>query len=298
MQANVINATMILNRSKHSIRNLAEVEVKVFSQWGEDGIIDWLISRSPPLPQRFIEIGVENYTECNTRALLQIRNWSGLVIDGSTEYMDALANSSLAWMYDINPLSLFVTQENIIQNLRQNDFLDEIGLLSIDIDGTDFYILREILKFTQPKIIVAEFNGIFGDKEAITIPYRDDFNRFQPHYSGLCFGASICAMTELMSSNGYDYLGSGLNGINAYFSKCDLELTKCVENPTTFACKHRDGRGPNGSLSRPRGQSRIDLLKDCTVIDLRDEERQKKIGDFKELYSESWLSQINGLYEL
>lgn len=294
MQSNILNSALIGNREKLYINNLGEVEVKVFSQWGEDGIIDWLVSRSPPLPQRFVEIGVENYTECNTRALLQLRNWSGLVIDGSPKYIKSLSDSTLSWMYDLNPLCLHVTQENIVQNLKEQDFLDNIGLLSVDIDGVDYYVLREILEFTYPMIIVTEFNGIFGDMEAITIPYRSDFDRFLPHYSGLCFGASICALTDLLSSHEYDYLGSGLNGINAYFARKELGLLKNVECVTTYACKHRDGRAVDGSLARYRGEARLEILKDCRVIDLRDQNKVKTIGQFEQLYSDQWISQISG----
>jgi hypothetical protein len=70
-----------LHQGKTDIRNLAEVEFKVFSQFGDDGIIQYLVNRLR-LPETFIEFGVENYTESTTRYLLHNNNWKGLVLDG------------------------------------------------------------------------------------------------------------------------------------------------------------------------------------------------------------------------
>jgi hypothetical protein len=71
-------------RSRRAVANLQEVEFRVTSQWGQDGIIDWLIERAeiPPERQTFIEFGVEDYRQSNTRFLLQNRNWRGLIMDG------------------------------------------------------------------------------------------------------------------------------------------------------------------------------------------------------------------------
>ncbi|MGA3196907.1 MAG: hypothetical protein ABSD39_18075, partial [Terriglobales bacterium] len=75
-----------------AISSLEQVEFKVTSQWGEDGIIDWLVERAgiPAHLSSFIEFGVESYAEANTRFLLQNRNWRGLVIDGSSSQIDRL----------------------------------------------------------------------------------------------------------------------------------------------------------------------------------------------------------------
>jgi hypothetical protein len=69
--------------AKRQISSFHEVEFRVHSQFGDDGIIQWLVARLPSLPKRFVEFGVEDYTESNTRFLMVSRNWSGLVMDGS-----------------------------------------------------------------------------------------------------------------------------------------------------------------------------------------------------------------------
>ena len=76
-----INTRQVLNINKLS--SLKEAEFKVFSQWGDDGIIQYLINKIPIKNQTFVEFGVEDYTESNTRFLLMNNNWSGLIIDGS-----------------------------------------------------------------------------------------------------------------------------------------------------------------------------------------------------------------------
>ena len=61
------------------IRHLGEVEFRVCSQWGEDGIIDWLCDKLPDIPRTFVEFGVESFAEANTRFLIENRGWRGLV---------------------------------------------------------------------------------------------------------------------------------------------------------------------------------------------------------------------------
>ena len=72
--------------TRGGVNSIQEVEFKVFSQWGEDGIIQWLIRQIPIKNETFIEFGVEDYKEANTRFLLEENNWSGMIIDGSTKY--------------------------------------------------------------------------------------------------------------------------------------------------------------------------------------------------------------------
>ena len=106
-----------LVRSKETITSLRDVEFKVLSQFGEDGIIDWIIERSQ-IPDRlhsFIEFGVELYEEANTRFLLENRNWRGLIIDANSQLETKVRNSPLAWRHTLQAKSAFITRENINQ---------------------------------------------------------------------------------------------------------------------------------------------------------------------------------------
>src|ERR1019366_3741070 len=84
---------------KSTRSTLADAEFRVFSQWGEDGIIEWLVTQVAVPNNRFIEFGVENFTEANCRFLMHNRNWKGLIFDGNENHMTGLRKDRLFWMY-------------------------------------------------------------------------------------------------------------------------------------------------------------------------------------------------------
>src|ERR1700683_5004791 len=102
-------------RSKKTVADLSEVEFKVTSQWGEDGIIDWLVERAgiPIGSQTFIEFGVEDYREANTRFLLHNRIWRGYIMDGGDAAQRAAAQDQLLWRYDLTVRRAFIDRDNI-----------------------------------------------------------------------------------------------------------------------------------------------------------------------------------------
>src|SRR5262249_13567367 len=100
-------------RRLETIDALADVEFRVTSQFGEDGIIDWLCHQLPQIPRTFVEFGVGNYREANTRFLVQNRGWRGLVMDGSAPNMQAVREEPLYWMHDVTAVAAFITVENI-----------------------------------------------------------------------------------------------------------------------------------------------------------------------------------------
>ena len=169
-------------------------EFKVFSQSGEDGVIQWLIKNIQVSSERFIEFGVQNYTEANTRFLLMHDNWSGLIMDGSKENIDYARHDNVCWMHDLTPVHAFITAENINELIRENGFSGDIGILSVDIDGMDYWVWRAIDCIT-PDIVICEYNSRFGGERAVTLPYDASFYRTKAHYSNLYFGASIRAMS-------------------------------------------------------------------------------------------------------
>lgn len=130
---NFINATC-----NKKINSLEEVEFQVFSQFGEDGIIQWLVHNVEIKEKTFIEFGVEDYTEANMRFLLMNNNWTGLVMDGSRENIDHLKKWDLMWKYDLQAMDVFITKDNINQVIKEAGFEGDLGILSIDLDGNDY----------------------------------------------------------------------------------------------------------------------------------------------------------------
>ena len=102
-----------------------ENEFKVFSQWGEDGLIQFLLRYVNIDNSVFVEFGVENYLESNTRFLLINNNWSGLVIDGSPDNIAHIKSDPIYWRHNLKAHCAFVTKENI------NDLLKENGVVAV-----------------------------------------------------------------------------------------------------------------------------------------------------------------------
>ena len=123
---------------------LKTVGFGAFSQFDEDGIIQFLINHLEIKNQTFVEFGVENYEESNTRFLLINNNWQGMVMDGSEENVAYIKSDRVSRRYDLQAKCSFITKDNINDLLRQSGFGEDLGLLSIDIDGNDYWIWEAI----------------------------------------------------------------------------------------------------------------------------------------------------------
>lgn len=276
-QANAARVKKLSNLS-----SLTQAEFKIFSQWGEDGIIQYLISKIEIPNKVFVEFGVENYLESNTRFLLMNDNWSGLVIDGSEANIDFIKKDQIYWRYDIQAVHSFITKENINSLLKQFVQTPDIGILSVDVDGNDYWILEQI-NVVNPRILICEFNNIFGAEYPITVPYSPDFVRRNAHYSDLYFGASLLAFYQLALSKGYDFVGINSAGMNAFFVRKDLSSPFKKFNPQEvfFSTKIRESRDRNGQLSFLRGQERLAEIKNTTVFDIS----TQQLVTIKELFN-------------
>ena len=246
--------------------SLQEAEFKVFSQFGDDGIIQYLINNVAINDTKFIELGVEKYTECNTRFLLINNNWSGLVIDGSPANVNYIKNDDIYWKYDLNAEAAFVTRDNINQIMVKNNFIGEIGLLSIDLDGNDYWIWESIT-VVQPTMVILEYNSAFGRDNAVTIPYDPDFTRLKAHFSGLYWGASLKAMCLLSQKKGYSFVGSNSNGNNAYFVRTEKigNLAPVTVTEGYVESRFRESRDKYGRLTYLAGKDRLKLIEDMEV---------------------------------
>lgn len=205
------------NQDCHSINDR---EYQVFSQWGEDGIIQFLIDNISLNNKTFVEFGVETYKQSNTRFLLVNNNWAGLVIDGSDENISIIKNDYTYYNYNLKAISAFITTDNINSLLVDNGFSGEIGILSIDLDGNDYWIW-DAINVAKPTIVIIEYNYRFGIDIAVTIPYQEDFDRSKSHHSMIYFGASLKALCLLAERKGYDFVGCCSNGVNAFFIRKD-----------------------------------------------------------------------------
>lgn len=230
---------------------IIDYEFQVFSQWGEDGIISYLVNNLDIENNFFIEFGVENYLESNTRFLLKKFNWSGLVIDSSQKNIDYIKKDKIYWQYNIKALCEFISRENINKIFLENVSQKNIGLLSIDIDGNDYWVWKAISSI-DPSIVIIEYNSIFGSSKKYTVPYNKNFERNKAHYSNLYYGASLPALVKLGKEKGYALVTCNSAGNNAFFVKENLLNEKVKELSIKEAFqerKFRESRDKNNKLA-------------------------------------------------
>jgi len=248
-----INLGRILARHNESLdsSNIQDFGFGVFSQWDEDGILQRLTKSVPPEARTFIEIGVEDYTESNTRFLMMKDNWRGFIVDSSSKNMRRVRESDYYWRYDLTAKASFVTAENVNQLIVESGFQDNLGLLSLDIDGVDFHVLKAI-KDCRPHILVVEYNAKFGPNRLVTVPYRPDFERTKAHHSNLYYGASLGAMVVLAQEMGLVLVGTNSAGNNAFFVREDSEAATVFQKTTEEAftvSRFREARDRDGQLT-------------------------------------------------
>ena len=259
-----------LNRNKSS-KNIQDYEFKVFSQNGEDGIIQFLIQNTEIKNKIFVEFGVETYKEANTKFLLLNNGWSGLIIDGDKDAMEKIASSDLHWKYDLKSIGNFITKDNINEIIKSAGIEGELGLLSVDIDGNDYWVFENI-DCINPQILIMEYNSMFGDTHKISVPYDENFVRSQKHYSNLYYGASIAALCDIANKKGYDLVGSNSFGNNLFFIRHDCNKLKIKLTPKEayVKSKFRESRDKNGKLTFLSHEEGLKLIKNEFVVNVQE----------------------------
>jgi hypothetical protein len=244
-------------------------EFRVFSQWGEDGIIQYLIARVPIERALFVEFGVENYLEANTRFLLTNNCWSGLVIDGSVRNIEDIKRDPIYWAANLKAEHAFITCDNINDILARNAVSGDIGLLSIDIDGNDYWVWQAI-DTISPRIVICEYNSHFGPDAAVTTPYDPAFVRDTAHHSKIYYGASLAALTQLAASRGYALVAGNSAGNNAFFVRRDVlgELPEQTPAQVYRRAQFREFHDETGRLTFDDFDTRLRKIGDLPLHDL------------------------------
>lgn len=257
---------------KSSYADLRDAEFTVFSQRGEDGIIQYLVSHIAVPARTFVEIGVDDYRESNTRFLLRKDNWRGLIVNAGSSHERFLAGSKLRWKHRIDSVSAFVTAENVNSLIAGAGFSGELGLLSIDLDGNDYWVFDSI-DVVRPGIVVAEYNSIFGPDRSVTVPYDPAFVRTKAHWSALYFGASLPALCEVAARKGFQFVGSNSAGVNAFFVRRDLSagLPDLTAKDGWVESAHRESRDRRGRMTYVDSHAdRLRLIAGLPLLDLSD----------------------------
>lgn len=213
-------------------------EIKVYSENGEDGLLLYIFFKIGTTNRRFVEFGIEDGRVCNTANLSINFGWNGLLMDCGKEYV-AKAKYYYRSRPEIKPSQIkivqcFVTAENINKVLMDNGVENNIDLLSIDIDGNDYWVFKAITAI-DPRVVVIEYNASLGPDKSLTVQYDPNFVRYKKHRSGYYRGASLMALTKLANSKGYRLVGCESSGTNAFFVKEKLLMEGLYEVPVQDA---------------------------------------------------------------
>jgi len=196
--------------------DLRNFERKVYSQYGEDGIIEEIFRRIGEGSRFAVEFGIETGRECNTRLLIESKSWSAVLIDGSVQH--AVAARSLFTGRPVIVLDRFLTTDNILDIFAEAKVSYEFDLLSVDVDGNDFSLLEKILTRYRPRAIVTEYNGRWLPPVEWIMPYDA-----QHSWDGtVYFGASLQSFTNLAERNNYKLVACSSTGLNAFFVLAEL----------------------------------------------------------------------------
>lgn len=269
----------IEQRQLAQCNDYSQSEFRVFSQWGEDGIIQYLLRHVQIERPIFVEFGVENYTESNTRFLLTNNQWAGLVIDGSADNIDYIRRDQIYWASNLKAEHSFITKENINSLLSKNGISGDIGLLSVDIDGNDYWVWQAI-DTISPRIVICEYNSHFGALAEVTTPYNPSFVRDTAHFSKIYYGASISAFCSLAKTKGYSLVASNSAGNNIFFVRNDLVGSLPVLEPKQAyrRAQFREYHDESGHLTYDTFEVRLQKISHLPLFDLKSN-GIKKISD-------------------
>jgi hypothetical protein len=251
---------------------VAEAEFQVFSQFGEDGILQFLLGHVPvPVDSEvFVEFGVESYAEANTRFLLVHDNWRGLIMDGGEAMHALLESTGMRWRNHIDAKTAFVDRDNINSLIAEAGIGGDIGLLSVDIDGNDYWVLQSI-DVVSPRILALEYNATLGPEAAVTVPYDPKFVRGEKHWTWLYWGASLGALTRLANEKDYALVAGNRAGNNAFYVRRDVlgDIPERSVEEVWRPARFRESRARDGSLSYVSDPTeRLRLMRDMPLVDV------------------------------
>ncbi|MFT5581741.1 MAG: hypothetical protein ACI9G9_001000 [Psychromonas sp.] len=219
---------------------------KVFSQFEEDGLLLFVISQMDELPKTYLEFGADDGINSNTANLHFHHDWTGLYLDGNKKAIERGRHFYKKWGNPkvANPTFIndFIRVDNINQLITKGGLKGDIGLMSVDIDGNDYWVW-EAIDTISPQIVIIETHNEFGTHD-IVVPYDPDY--FYPGKHPEYHGASPVAMTNLAKHKGYRLVGANELGFNFIFIKEGLapqlptvEVESLLQHPSNVEAQAR-----------------------------------------------------------
>lgn len=209
-----------------------------FSQNGEDGIIDVLLGKLKNPNKYFIEIGSSDGIENNTAFLAMVKRYSGLWVDSGGKEIER-AKNIFGRFCILDYLNLKVEPDNCDVILR-NARCANPDVFSLDIDSNDYHVAKSLMELgMRPKIVVVEYNSVFGPKRNVAACYRKDIYKEigRGEIPSLYWGCSLEGWKKFWGSHGYKFITIESNGVNAFFvdpNEFDVKFLSGIKKDTRF----------------------------------------------------------------
>jgi hypothetical protein len=187
---------------------------RVSSQNQEDGLTLALLREVGETSRRFVEIG-SGLSGGNSGFLARECGWSGLMVDGHAAHMTQVGRRFPM----VTAVAAWVTRENVNDLIAANGFAGDVDLFSLDLDGNDYWIWQAMTA-CSPRIVILEYNSMFGPDRSVTVPYDEQFDRHRHHT--MYYGASLTALTRLAARKGFRLVAVEPTGVNAFFLRDGL----------------------------------------------------------------------------
>jgi len=214
---------------KNELPAVSETGFRVFSQFEEDGKLLFIFSIIGMSNKTFVEIGSDDGVNSNSANLYFNFGWHGLFIDGNPKSIKRgikfFSKYPHPWFYKPKFICSKVKRENVNELIESADISGEIGLLSIDIDGFDYWVW-DAIHIIDPQVVIIETHNEFGLRN-IVVPYDSEYS--YPGKHPIYHGASPVAMTRLAKKKNYRLVGANELGFNFIFVKNGLADTQLPE---------------------------------------------------------------------
>lgn len=206
-------------------RDLRAFERRAYSQNGEDGIIEEIFRRVGAETRQFVEFGVESGAECNCARLALEEGWGGLFLEADPDHFERLAGRYRGHG-GVRCARSLVTSANIERLLEENGVPRAFDLLSIDIDGNDYWVWKAIRAW-RPRVVVIEYNAAYPPPRRWVMKEDPDYRWDGTTY----YGASLASLTALGREKGYALVGTNSSGVNAFFVRAELATPDRFPDP-------------------------------------------------------------------
>ena len=213
-----------LARRGTGLPDLKDVEFRCYSQNSEDGILLYIFSLLGTTNRRVVEICAGDGIECNAANLIINHGWRGLLFDGDADQVargkSFYSTCRTTWISPPTFVNAWITADNVDALIAGNGFSGPIDLLSLDVDGNDYWLWNAITCIDSA-VVVLEFNAHCGPERSVTMSYTPDYHldvTVQPYRCG----ASLPAFVKLARTKGYRLVGVQSLGFNAFFIRDGL----------------------------------------------------------------------------